>query len=43
MTPESLTANAPRAAKLPTTRSFHGDDFIDNYEWLREKSNPEVF
>ena len=42
MTPESLTANAPRAAKLPTTRSFHGDDFIDNYEWLREKSNPEV-
>ncbi|PRB74249.1 oligopeptidase B [Arthrobacter sp. MYb214] len=42
MTPESLTANAPRAAKLPTTRSFHGDDFIDNYEWLREKANPDV-
>lgn len=42
MTPESLTAKPPRAAKLPTTRSFHGDDFVDNYEWLREKSSPEV-
>ena len=42
MTPESLTANPPRAAKLPTTRSFHGDDFVDNYEWLREKTSPEV-
>jgi len=42
MTDPSLTANPPHAAQRPTTRSFHGDDFIDNYEWLREKSSPEV-
>lgn len=42
MTDPSLTANPPQAAQRPTTRSFHGDDFIDNYEWLREKSSPEV-
>lgn len=33
---------APLAKKVPTVRSFHGDDFTDNYEWLREKDNPEV-
>ena len=42
MTDPSLTANPPQAAQRPTTRSFHGDDFIDNYEWLRKKSSPEV-
>ncbi|WP_159611906.1 S9 family peptidase [Glutamicibacter sp. JC586] len=42
MTDASLIKNPPVAAKRPTTRSFHGDDFIDNYEWLREKSSPEV-
>lgn len=33
---------APTAAKRPSTRSFHGRDFIDNYEWLRDKENPET-
>lgn len=42
MTPESNIASAPLAAKIPTTREFHGDSFTDNYEWLREKTNPEV-
>ncbi|WP_334122647.1 S9 family peptidase [Glutamicibacter sp.] len=42
MTEPSLTAIPPRAVQRPTTRSFHDDDFIDNYEWLREKSSPEV-
>lgn len=42
MTDASLTNNPPVAAKRPTTRSFHGDDFIDNYEWLREKTSEEV-
>ena len=33
---------APQTPKIPTVRSFHGDDFVDNYEWLRAKDNPEV-
>ncbi|QJC21154.1 S9 family peptidase [Arcanobacterium buesumense] len=33
--------HAPRLAKKPITRSFHGDDVVDNYEWIREES-PEV-
>ena len=32
----------PHAAKQPYTRTFHGREFVDNYEWLREKENPEV-
>ncbi|WP_394939894.1 S9 family peptidase [Psychromicrobium sp. YIM B11713] len=32
----------PVAKKLPTAREHHGDVFIDNYEWLREKESPEV-
>lgn len=34
--------HAPRLAKNPVTRSFHGDDVVDNYEWIREDSNPAV-
>lgn len=26
----------------PVTRSRHGRDFVDDYEWLREKESPEV-
>ncbi|SDR71077.1 S9 family peptidase [Corynebacterium timonense] len=33
---------APVATKHPITRSFHGRDFVDNYEWLRDKDNPET-
>ncbi|KQQ26501.1 S9 family peptidase [Frondihabitans sp. Leaf304] len=33
---------APRAPKKPVTRSHHGRDFVDDYEWLREKESPEV-
>lgn len=32
----------PVAAKVPHTRSFHGREFHDDYEWLREKDNPAV-
>ncbi|MDU0479860.1 S9 family peptidase [Staphylococcus chromogenes] len=32
----------PIAEKRPVTRSFHGREFTDNYEWLRDKDNPEV-
>jgi oligopeptidase B len=32
----------PVAKRVETTREYHGDVFVDPYEWLREKSNPEV-
>ncbi|MBN4928276.1 S9 family peptidase [Hoyosella rhizosphaerae] len=33
---------APEAKKVPLQREHHGDAFVDNYEWLRDKENPEV-
>ena len=36
------TPMPPVAKKVPTERTHHGDTFVDNYEWLREKENPEV-
>ncbi|MFJ6417660.1 S9 family peptidase [Paeniglutamicibacter sp. NPDC091659] len=36
------TPQPPVTAKVPVTRTHHGDTFIDNYEWLREKDSPEV-
>ena len=33
---------APVAKKRPTVRELHGDKFVDDYFWLREKGNPEV-
>ncbi|MCH7557823.1 MAG: oligopeptidase B, partial [Planctomycetes bacterium] len=34
---------APPAAKvIAKADTLHGDTRIDNYYWLREKSNPEV-
>ncbi|WP_149361658.1 S9 family peptidase [Lolliginicoccus suaedae] len=32
----------PRAKQVPHRREHHGDVVIDNYEWLRDKSDPEV-
>jgi oligopeptidase B len=42
--PATLAADAPApvAKKRPTVRELHGDKFVDEYFWLREKSNPEV-
>ncbi|WP_018297376.1 S9 family peptidase [Corynebacterium lubricantis] len=34
--------SAPVAPIHPTTRSFHGRDFVDNYEWLRDKESQET-
>lgn len=28
-------AQPPKLEKRPIVRSFHGDDFVDNYEWIR--------
>ncbi|MEU0540077.1 S9 family peptidase [Nocardia sp. NPDC005978] len=45
---DSATSNpgaavtAPIAKRVPTQREHHGDVFIDEYEWLRDKDNPEV-
>lgn len=33
---------APIAKTVPTERVHHGDVFVDEYEWLRDKDNPEV-
>ncbi|MGH3633644.1 S9 family peptidase [Mycobacterium sp.] len=32
----------PVAKRVDSRREFHGDVFIDPYEWLRDKSDPEV-
>jgi oligopeptidase B len=32
----------PVAKRLESRREHHGDVFIDPYEWLRDKTNPEV-
>ncbi|MDO4717919.1 MAG: S9 family peptidase [Propionibacteriaceae bacterium] len=37
-----MTLTPPLAARIPTTRTHHGDEFIDELEWLRDKSSPEV-
>ena len=42
MNHELKTLQPPVAPKVPTTRSHHGDEVSDPYEWLREKQNPEV-
>ena len=42
--PSALGADtaAPIARKKPTVRELHGDKFVDDYFWLREKGTPEV-
>ncbi|WP_350348236.1 S9 family peptidase [Agromyces sp. G08B096] len=32
----------PETPKRPTTREHHGDVVVDDYEWLRDKDDPEV-
>ncbi len=32
----------PRAKKVPTARTFHGDTVVDEYEWLRDKESPDT-
>ena len=38
----SVTAAPPVAKRLPTRRVHHHDVFLDPYEWLRNKDDPEV-
>ncbi len=32
----------PSARKVAKTTSIHGETLVDDYFWLREKTNPEV-
>lgn len=32
----------PKAKSVPHRREHHGDVFIDDFEWLRDKNDPEV-
>ena len=38
----TTSSTPPVAPKVPTERVHHGDTFVDEYEWLREKENPDV-
>ncbi|MDQ2838136.1 MAG: prolyl oligopeptidase family serine peptidase [Actinomycetota bacterium] len=42
MSEQSQQASPPVVARKPIERVHHGDTFVDNYEWLRDKTNPEV-
>lgn len=37
-----MTGTPPIAKRVEHRREHHGDVFVDNYEWLRDKSNPDV-
>lgn len=37
-----MTVTPPVAKTVPHERTHHGDTFVDNYEWLRDKNDPEV-
>jgi oligopeptidase B len=36
------TPRPPVAKRVPTQRTHHGDTFVDQYEWLRDKESEEV-
>ena len=38
----TTSAAPPIAIRKPITRTHHGEVFVDPYEWLRDKDNPEV-
>src|SRR5260370_7099864 len=42
ISPAETTATPPVAKRVEHREARHGATVIDNYFWLREKSNPEV-
>ena len=42
MTASVPSMPAPAAPRRPITRTHHGDEFVDDYEWLRDKEDPET-
>lgn len=39
---QDVSGAIPRAKRVPKERVFHGDTFIDQYEWLRDKQSQDV-
>ena len=39
---EERPTTPPVAKKVPKERTFHGDTFVDDYEWLRDKESPDT-
>ncbi|TXL62895.1 S9 family peptidase [Aeromicrobium terrae] len=37
-----MTSQPPVAPRRPIVRSHHGDDVVDEYEWLRDVDDPET-
>ncbi|GGH63259.1 S9 family peptidase [Rothia aerolata] len=37
-----MDKNLPQTAKVESERIFHGDVFVDSYEWLRDRESEEV-
>lgn len=37
-----MTERAPTAKRIETTRTHHGREFTDPYEWMRDKESPDV-
>lgn len=37
-----MTTNPPIAKRVDSIRSFHGDEFNDEYAWLADKDNPDT-
>ena len=42
MSEQPQQVSPPVAARKPVERVHHGDSFVDDYEWLRDKTDPEV-
>jgi len=42
MTDRGPDTAPPVAPRKPSTRVHHGDEFVDDYEWLRDAENPET-
>lgn len=40
--PTTTTSTPPTAKRVPTERVHHGDVFVDDYEWLRDKDSPDT-
>lgn len=40
--PTPAAPSAPQAKKEPTTRTLHGEAFVDDYFWMRNKDRPDV-
>ena len=39
---QRVETTPPVAKKIPSPREFHGDVFVDQYEWMRDREDPEV-